>query len=238
MIPLFLLFAPKKSPQKNYKDRFMIDRIGIIGGSGQMGRMFEKHFKALGKIVTVSDEASLSQEKKLVIESDLVIISVPLGAAKEVIKRIKPWLRKDQLLSDFTSVKTKVVPAMLETEASVISCHPMFGNMSEIKGQNIVLMPVRPGKFQAKLRRLYEDLGLSVVVMDDWKKHDQSMSFIQGLMHFLHIVFTQTLHSKDVDLKTLLSICSPVYQANFAFACRILQRDPHLYTHILMDNPE
>ncbi|MCP4296464.1 MAG: prephenate dehydrogenase/arogenate dehydrogenase family protein, partial [Proteobacteria bacterium] len=58
------------------------------------------------------------------------------------------------------------------------------------------------------------------------------------LMHFLHIVFTQTLFSKDVDLDTLLSICSPVYQANFAFACRILQRDPHLYTHILMDNPE
>jgi prephenate dehydrogenase len=51
-------------------------------------------------------------------------------------------------------------------------------------------------------------------------------------------MFTQTMRSKAVDLTTLLSICSPVYQANFAFACRILQRDPHLYTHILMDNPE
>jgi len=39
-------------------------------------------------------------------------------------------------------------------------------------------------------------------------------------------------------LETILSMCSPVYQANFAFACRIIQRDPHLYTHILMDNPE
>ncbi len=203
-----------------------------------MGSMFEREFKKIGKRVLISDETTISSEKKLVHESDLVIISVPLGASPEVIKRIKPWLHKDQLLSDFTSVKNKVIPAMIETDASVISCHPMFGLVGEITGQNIVILPVREGKYLQKYRRLYQQLGLNVVTMKDWNKHDQSMSFIQGLMHFLHIVFTQTLFSKDVDLDTLLSICSPVYQANFAFACRILQRDPHLYTHILMDNPE
>ena len=75
-------------------------------------------------------------------------------------------------------------------------------------------------------------------MMADWKKHDETMSVIQGLMHFIHIVFSRTLQSRDVDLQTILSVCSPVYQANFAFACRILQRDPKLYTDILMDNPE
>ncbi len=203
-----------------------------------MGRMFEQEFKKIGKKVLISDETTLLDEKKLLHQCEVIIISVPLGKSPEVIKRIKPLLHEDQLLSDFTSVKNNVIPMMMETDASIISCHPMFGNIADIKHQNIVILPVREGKFLGKYQRLYQELGLNVVIMKDWKKHDQSMSFIQGLMHFVHIVFTQTLHSKDVDLDTLLSICSPVYQANFAFACRILQRDPHLYTHILMDNPE
>jgi len=216
----------------------MINTIGIIGGSGQMGVMFEREFRRLGKEVLTSDIDSMRLEKNLVAKSDLIIVSVPIDESSKVVKRISPWLKENQLLSDFCSVKSKIIPSMLETEAAVISSHPMFGSMRDISKQNIILLPVREKKFLAKCQRLYQDLGLNVVVIDDWKKHDVSMSFIQGLMHFFHIVFTQTLKSKDVDLATLLSICSPVYQANFAFTCRILQRDPHLYTHILMDNPE
>ncbi|NQU65604.1 MAG: prephenate dehydrogenase/arogenate dehydrogenase family protein [SAR324 cluster bacterium] len=216
----------------------MINTIGIIGGSGQMGLMFNREFRRLGKEVLTSDIDSIRLEKALVAKSDLVIVSVPIDESSKVVKRISPWLHENQLLSDFCSVKSKVIPSMLETEAAVISAHPMFGSMLDISKQNIILLPVRGKKFQGKYQRLYQDMGLNVVLMDDWKKHDVSMSFIQGLMHFFHIVFTQTLKSKHVDLETLLSICSPVYQANFAFTCRILQRDPHLYTHILMDNPE
>ncbi len=203
-----------------------------------MGQMFKAQFNSLGIEVLISDESNLSFEKELIHRSELVIVSVPIDQNPTVLKRITPYLGKHHLLSDFSSVKTKVIPEMLKTEACVISSHPMFGNMPDISKQNIILLPVRPGKYLAKYRRLYQQLDLNVVVMDQWQRHDESMSFIQGLMHFFHIVFTQTMRNKDVDLSTLLSICSPVYQANFAFTCRILQRDPHLYTHILMDNPE
>lgn len=203
-----------------------------------MGQMFAHHFEKIGKSVRISDENTQHDEKSLVLNSELVIISVPIDLTESVVNRIKPWLKKDHLLSDFTSVKNKAIPAMMDTEASVISCHPVFGGMDDMSGQNIVLLPVTQGKFLSKYKRLYQELDLNVIVMEDWKKHDESMSFIQGLMHFQHIVFTQTLKAKNVDLDTILSMCSPVYQANFAFACRILQRDPHLYTHILMDNPE
>jgi len=216
----------------------MINSIGIIGGLGRMGSMFAREFRRLGKEVYITDVDSVAAEKSLVHNSDLVIVSVPIDESPKVVQRISPWLRENQLLSDFCSVKNKIIPVMLNSDAAIISTHPMFGTMTDMSKQNIVMLPVRPKKYLAKLQRLYESLGLNVVVMDDWKKHDVSMSFIQGLMHFFHIVFTHTLQRKDVDLATLLSVCSPVYQANFAFTCRILQRDPHLYTHILMDNPE
>ncbi|MGK0289153.1 MAG: chorismate mutase/prephenate dehydrogenase [bacterium] len=216
----------------------MFNNIGIIGGSGVMAKMFTQKLKDLGKTVITSDETTISKEKELVTSSELIILSVPIDHTKEVIRRIKRWLHKDQLLTDFTSVKNNVIPEMLETEASVISSHPMFGPMTDFSGQNVVLLPVRENKFLHKFERFFKELNLNTEIVQDWHKHDEYMSFIQGLIHFTHIVFAQTLHSKDVDLNTLLKICSPVYQSHFAFACRIFARDPHLYTHILMDNPQ
>ena len=204
-----------------------------------MGQMFEENFKSLGKEVIISDEfTSSAVERELVESSDMVIVSVPIEKTAGVIERINPWLTEDHLLSDFCSVKSHVIPVMIKSKASVISCHPMFGAMPNLSKQNIILLPVKQNGFLKECSQLYQDLDLNVVVIDDWKKHDESMSIIQGLMHFFHIVFTQTLKQKNIDLETLLSICSPVYQANFAFTCRILQRDPSLYTHILMENPE
>lgn len=203
-----------------------------------MGLMFQQCFTKIRKTVRVTDEKSISAEQKLVEECELVIISVPIDETVNVIHRISPWLTSDHLLSDFTSVKCDAVPAMLETKAAVISCHPMFGKMMDISKQNLIVIPIREQGFLAAFCDLFNALDLNVVQIEDWEKHDESMSFIQGLMHFIHIVFTQTLKAKAADLETILSICSPVYQANFAFTCRILQRDPHLYTHILMDNPQ
>jgi len=217
----------------------MISKIGIIGGTGMMGRMFQAAWEAQGKEVRITGSKDLDKEKALVMESELVIVSVPIDKSAEVIRRISPWLTSGHLLSDFTSVKADVVPNMVKTEAQVIACHPMFGEVQDLKGHNVILMPVDGGgKFLHRYKRLYDELGLNVVVMDDWKKHDESMSVIQGLTHFLHIVFSRTLAKRSVDLDTILQICSPVYQANFAFASRILSRDPHLYTRILMDNKE
>lgn len=216
----------------------LINRIGIIGGSGQMGQMFAGFFESLGKNVISSDKETIASEKKLVQTSDLVIVSVPLGAGSSVVKRIAPVLTEKQLLADFASVKTAIIPAMLKTKACLISCHPMFGRLKDPSGQNIIILPIRPGAFQPEFESLFRTLNLNVVILQHWKRHDSLMSYIQGLMHFFHIVFTQTMRSDDVDLSSLLSMCSPVYRANFAFTCRILQRDPHLYTHILMDNPE
>ncbi len=216
----------------------MIRRIGILGGKGVMGQMFQPAWEKLGCEVRVTGSRDPHLEKALVLESELIILSVPLDKTTEVLHRITPWLRPGQLLSDFSSVKTKVVPEMLKTPAEVISAHPMFGQVPSLAGHNVILLPLRPGKWQHKYERLFKELSLKTVTLEDWKQHDHLMSLIQGLMHFLHITFSTALSKAGVDLDTLLSICSPVYEANFAFACRILQRDPNLYTHILMDNPE
>lgn len=202
-----------------------------------MGQMFEPLFKACGYTVLVSGLDSSFPLTELVHRSEVVIISVPIDKTIEIIRKIAPLLTEGQLLSDFTSVKSEIVPEMLKTKARVISCHPIFGPMENIKGQNIVLCPTRPGEFQEPYIKLYETLGLNVELME-FEEHDYAMSFIQGLTHFIHIVFAQTLHSEKADIKKILSVCSPVYQANFSFLCRILSKDPHLYSCIQVENPK
>ena len=58
---------------------------------------------------------------------DLVVVSVPIRDTVRVIGEIAPFLREDQLLCDFTSLKTGPVAAMLRSKAAVIGLHPMFG---------------------------------------------------------------------------------------------------------------
>ncbi len=216
----------------------MIQRIGIIGGTGMMGRTLAPAFARLGATVQVTGSRDPHLEQALVKESDWVILSVPIDKMPEVVHRIQGWLKPGQLLSDFCSIKQKVIPEMMKTEAEVISIHPMFGAVPSLKGHNVILLPTRPGKWLHKVERIFKQLELNTLVLEDWKEHDSLMSMIQGLLHFIHITFSHTLVKSGMDLDKLLQVCSPVYEANFAFACRILQRDPALYTHILMDNQE
>ena len=214
----------------------MFNKIGIIGGTGTMGKMFSFAISNLGYNISVSDETSLAQEKEIISSADLIILSVPIDATLKVIKRIGPKLKSNQLLVDFTSVKEQVVPAMLKYSAQVIPTHPMFGEMEDISGQNVVLMPMMRSKQFHALDQLFKRLGLKTVILKSWQEHDRMMSFIQGLMHFMHIVFVRSLYYEGADVQTLMQLASPVYRANFAFACRIISRDPNLYSHILLDN--
>jgi len=215
-----------------------IKKIGVIGGSGKMGSMFAQALQKIGFEVQVSDENTPTITEDLLKTCDWVILSVPIEKAPALAKTLGLKLREDQIFSDFTSVKTQIIPAMLESKASIISVHPLFGPMENMKGQNLILLPVRPKENLNLLKEIFHHLGLRVKDLKDWKKHDPMMSMLQGLIHFMHIVFSHTLKFCSADVEELIDFASPIYRANFAFACRILNRNPELYGHILMDNPQ
>ena len=210
--------------------------IGLIGGTGGMGRMFRRLFEADGYRVEGLGRAPLEAYERLVRASDVIIVSVPIQQTVPLIRSIAPFLRPGQLLSDFTSIKAEPLAAMLETEADVIGCHPIFAPMAEVAGQNVVLCPVRPGGWLPWYRELYAAHGLRVAEMTP-EAHDQAMGFIQGLTHFLNIAFASTLRSAGGDLEQLLQVCSPVYRVFFAMLCRILSGDAELYGQIQITNP-
>ncbi len=211
--------------------------IGLIGGEGRMGRMFRRLFEASGHQVTVSGPGTGLSNERLVELVEVVIVAVPVKGTVDVIRSIAPRMAPGQLLSDFTSIKHEPVEAMLASPASVIGCHPIFGPMANVKGQNVVLCPARPGPFLAWYRGFLEGHGMKVTELTP-EAHDRSMAFIQGLTHFLNITFARTLQTQQADLEQLLQVCSPVYRILFSMLCRILSGDPALYGQIQITNRE
>ena len=66
-------------------------RIGIVGGTGGMGRLFRRLFEKEAQVLILSRRTKLKKEQ-LASSGDVVLVSEPYG-------------RQDALLCDLTSIK-------------------------------------------------------------------------------------------------------------------------------------
>ncbi len=62
--------------------------IGIIGGTGGMGKLFEKVFLNAGHNVLIAGRSTELTYIELAKQSDVVIISTPLSSVEEICKEI------------------------------------------------------------------------------------------------------------------------------------------------------
>jgi prephenate dehydrogenase len=209
--------------------------IGFIGGTGRMGRLFERLLRGDGYQVLVAGRRTPLSYEELAERSDVVIVTVPIQHTAESLRRIGPRLRPEQLLSDFTSVKAEPVRLMLETPACVIGCHPVFGPLPDPAGQNVVLCPARPGPFLDWYRGWFEAHGMRVTIMDA-DAHDRAMGLVQGLLHFVNVTFAQSMRASGHSVDELLGVSSPIFRLFFATLGRILSGDPELYGAIQVRN--
>ena len=211
--------------------------IGIIGGTGKLGRVFDSALSSVGYTVRVSDENSDPKQTERVISCDWVIVCVPIGVTNAVLRDLSLKIKPHQTLTDFTSVKTPLVNEFGLFQGNVVPCHPIFGPMENVSGQNIIVIRYGKSPDTEKVIHAFKKIGLRVTELASCEEHDRYMSIIQSLTHFMHIAFTTALRHENPELDKILQLCSPVYRSNFAFACRISGRDPDLYSRILMDNP-
>ena len=74
--------------------------VGIIGGTGQMGRFFKKLFEKNNCKVLISSRKTKLKPEDCAKQSDVVLISVPIDATIKVIKKVAPYVNKNSLLID------------------------------------------------------------------------------------------------------------------------------------------
>ena len=212
--------------------------VAIIGGLGEMGRLFSEFFSSHGFHVSIADLDTPLTPERAVPQSDIVVFSVPLHKTVEIMRGLVPLARPDQLLMDLTSLKAAPVREMLQSPACVVGLHPMFGGqVSGFLGQTIAACPVRIGPHEWQwLRGLFTASGIRVKECSP-DEHDRMMSIIQVLFHLTTMLIGRTLRKLDIDIDETMNYTSPSYRIEMNLVGRIFAQSPELYAAINQMNP-
>jgi prephenate dehydrogenase len=212
--------------------------IGIIGGTGGMGRWFADLLQKSGHTVHVWGRRSPTDIRDLVKSCNVIVIAVPIAATAGMIRQIGPQVAKGSLLMDLTSLKKEPVELMVaNSPADVIGCHPLFGPaLTDCTGQNVVLCPVRSGRWLPWLREILEKNGL-VVTEKTPEDHDRMMAVVQVLNHLNTITLGLALAGTGIALKEINKFSTPIFQTKIAIVEKVFTDNPGLYTDIIAQNP-
>ena len=214
--------------------------VGIIGGTGKLGGLFKKIFEEENFDVLVSSRSTSLSKEELIRKSDIVIVSVPIESTIGVIREIVPFMTKEKLFIDLTSLKVGPVDEMLKSKADVLGAHPLFApSIGDIKGQTIILCPERISNKELYqiVNKIFIKKGANVLEMSP-DAHDKMMGVIQGLTHFSAIALCHSLKDLNFDIKKSFECTSPVYRLTLDMAGRILNQEPELYADISILNPK
>ncbi|MFC1899701.1 prephenate dehydrogenase [Chloroflexota bacterium] len=229
-------------------------RVAIIGGSGKMGRWFADFLHKEGNevIITGRNEKKLLDAKEqlgveattdnieAVKKADVVLVSVLADSFDEILSRIAPYTRPEQVIADITSVKTLPVEKMHHyiKNGQVLGTHPVFGpGAKSVAGQNFVLTPTneKENALAGKVKKFLEDRDSSVDVMTP-REHDEMMTVILGLSHFIAIVSADTLLKFD-KLKQMEKVSGVTYKVLRTLVESVISEDPQLYASLQMSLP-
>ncbi|UVK78969.1 MAG: fused chorismate mutase/prephenate dehydrogenase [Sodalis sp. Ffu] len=208
--------------------------IVIVGGRGQMGRLFDKILTLSGYKVQILEREDWPRAKALLADAGMVVISVPIHLTIEVINSL-PRLPDDCILVDLTSVKNAPLQAMLSVHSGpVLGLHPMFGSDSGTLAKQVVVYC--EGRHSEAYQWLLEQIRIwgATLYRSSAIEHDQNMSFIQALRHFTTFVYGLHLAEENVDLEQLLALSSPIYRLELVMVGRLFAQDPQLYADIIM----
>jgi len=226
-------------------------KIAIIGGTGKMGQWFASFLVKEGHevIITGQTQTKLAKAKQqlgietasnitAVKKSDVIVISVPIDSFEKVIEQICPYIRPEHIIIDISSAKQAQTITMRKyiKNGVALGVHPMFGpGARDIAGQNFILTPTNKDQkaLAKKVREYLEPRGARVTLMTP-RQHDEMMSVILSLAHFIAIVSADTLQSLN-KLKLMRAISGSTYKLLLTLVESVITEDPKLCASLQMN---
>lgn len=211
--------------------------IGIIGISGKFGRWLQRFFEQKGCQVIGSDIGTSLSNQDVITASDVVIFSVPIYKAHDIIKDCVPFSKETQLWMDITGVKAVSTEVMKKSKAEVVALHPMCALTTDtLRGQTVFVDIVRLDKYKDWFKRFLEDLQVKVKYGTS-DAHDEFMAIVQGMPHATALIMAETLRELGIDVSESMTFTSPFYRIAMSFMGRIHNQDPRLYADMQIYNP-
>jgi prephenate dehydrogenase len=225
-----------------------------ILGMGKMGVWFAKFCKENDEQVILADRnkeklARLGKELEVetadfadaVKKADNVMICVSINAFEDVVKKIAPFVREGQPVIDICSVKEQPVKIMHQhiKKGLVLGTHPVFGPGSKgVKHKAYILTPTNAKEraYAEKYKTWLEKVGARVFIMSP-KKHDELMSVVLGLPHFVGLVACDTL-LEQAEFTDTKKVAGTTYKMLLTLAEATALETPDLFATLQTSLPE
>lgn len=266
--------------------------VALVGGLGKMGALFVGLFEKSGCGVSIIDKpdfsqannganksgkdkeqsfphlsSNLSESKKIISQSDIVVLAVPLSQMDKVIREYVPHISKGALLLDIASVKQIFLEQMITCAGDgveIIGAHPLFGPYPKIEGQRIVLCPVantacgntfdRRAADENSSNKNFSNGGakkfkwLDIIkaflfhhkllqITCDAKTHDENVALTQSLLHAILFSLVGVVDKKKKTMEQVLEFTTPLFKIESDLAARLLSQEGSLYADIAFKNP-
>lgn len=228
-------------------------RVAVIG-AGKMGVWFANYFLAKNYDVVLAERKKQKLEdlkdlmvdfttnfQEAVADADQIYLCVSIGAIEEVVKIIAPVLHAGQVVMDIASVKAEPVRIMHQyiKDATILGTHPVFGPGSDgVKHKAYILTPTNPEeqKFAEEFKRWLEEDSAKVFIMAP-EKHDELMSIVLGLPHFLGLAACETLIEQKTFSETK-KVAGTTYRMLFTLAEATALETPDLFANLQTSLPD
>ena len=200
----------------------MFKRVSIIG-AGFMGAslaiVLKERYPKTKISVFARNDISFKRLKKLkiadrvtkrlediVVDADLVVLSLPVTLIVEYFTKISALLKKDTIVMDLGSTKHAIIVAaqkQLKYPQNFVGCHPLCGSEKHgaqaaradlYKGALCII--TSPESYQAtkKVKKLWKALGVKVKFLNPIT-HDKMLSAVSHLPHILSFTLAQLVPS-------------------------------------------
>ncbi|MCH5308576.1 MAG: prephenate dehydrogenase [Prevotella sp.] len=163
-------------------------------------------------------------------EPELVINAVTVKYTIPAFKEILPFLPKDCIISDISSVKTGLKEFYEETGHRFVSTHPMFGptfaNLNKLSEENAII--ISEGDYMGRIffKDLYQRLGLNIYEYT-FEEHDKTVAYSLSIPFVSTFVFAAVMKHQDAPGTT--------FKRHMRIAKGVLSEDDYLLQEILFN---
>lgn len=205
------------------------------------------------------DKVILSEEnpKEMIIDSDLIVIGLPVLNTIEFLKEIAHWDFKG-IITDMSSTRYLIESTVRELEKhnslKFIGSHPICGSelagpQGYVKDLYLNKLCIIINRLQEKqsidreefplefVRTFWQELGMYTLEIDA-ESHDYLLSYLSHSPHILSSILTRTIGKDDYIIKKNKSSPIPIYGGGLRDMIRIAGSNPKMWYDIICTNKQ
>lgn len=160
---------------------------------------------------------------------DLIINAVSLEKTIPVFRELLPYISRDCILADITSVKKGLAAFYNEAGHRFVSTHPMFGptfgDVRNLRNENAIIIKESDPEGKDFFRRLYEELNIQIYDYS-FEEHDRTIAYSLSMPFSSSLVFASCMKRQDAPGTT--------FRKHNEIARGLLSEDNYLLSEILM----